>query len=645
MLSEKKILNIIKYGPVLPLIILSALITFFSIEDKNEDLKKEIETVKINYLNENKQLVKNEINKVVYLINLEIEKSKETLKKNIKEKVYEAHRVATNIYNSSIENENKNNLTREQIFDTIKYALTGMSYNGNKGYFFIDDINGTKLLQPFNKSFEGKNFLEFEDSKGYKFVKNRIEVIKNKSEAFDSYYWFKPNNKVDLYEKISFYKYFEPYNVSIGTGEYMEDFEKKLKQKVLNWIKRIKDNDDSYIFVYDKDGVCLAHIKEEYIGKNRIDLQDKNGNYILRDILEISKNKKEGFVNYFSSYSGSFDSSDKISYVKLLKKWNWTLGTGFYLDKLNDEIKVIEKELTENKKLLINKILILSAIITLFLILISFYISNIIANRFTNYKMELDNEMAKTIEKEKLLVQHSKLAMMGEMIGNIAHQWKQPLSVISMSNTLLKLANEDVSFSSKEKKDEAIESINNSVMHLSQTIDDFKNFFDPYKEKISFSIEESFEKTFKLVSSQFRDSKIEIVKNIEDIKILGFQNQLLHVLINILKNSRDEVLKSDDKKENKYFIFIDVYKKDNSVIIKIKDTLGGIQEKIINNIFDPYFSTKKKNGGTGIGLYMSKQIVEDHMDGKIEALNVEYEYEGVFYKGAEFTITLPLNAK
>ncbi|WP_419764297.1 MAG: cache domain-containing protein [Arcobacter sp.] len=642
--NEKYILNIIKYGAIVAVVLFSLIITNIFIKQKKQDLDTDIQTLQNNYLNQNKIIIKKEIYNIIDLINDEIEKSEESLKESIKKKVYEAYRVASILYEgeSSDLNGTGHHHSKEHILNTIKRALTGMSYNNARGYFFMDDINGVKILQPFNKAFEGKNMMEFEDANGYKFVKKISQTIKEKTEAYDKYYWYKPNDKTKVYEKISFYKYFAPYNAVIGTGAYVVDFEQELKKKILNWIKKIRYGDNGYIFIYDKNGVCLSHIVEENIGKNRINIQDKNGNYPIKDVLTFAKEKKEGYINYLSTYNNNMKSSNKIAYVKLFEKWDWIIGTGFYLDGLDKNIQQKEKELIKNNELVINKILNISIVVTVFLIAISFYVSSIISKRFTSYQKNIQEEINKTIEKEKLLVQQSKMAVMGEMIGNIAHQWKQPLSLISMSNTLVKLNKEHKGLNTKKEINEAIENIDNAIIHLSTTIDDFRNFFDPHKKKTLFSTQSIFEKTFKLIDSEFKTSNIEIIKNIDDVKISGYQNELLQVLINIIKNAKDEFLKKETNK--KQFLFIDAYKEDDYVYIKIRDNVGGIPEDIINDIFTPYFTTKEDSDGTGIGLYMSRQIIEN-MDGKLEASNVEFEYENQQYKGAQFQITLPINSK
>jgi signal transduction histidine kinase len=640
--NEKNILNLIKYGAIVPVIIFSFIITYIFINQKKQDVKNEVEILKANYLNENKKIVKYEVENIISLINDEISKSEESLKESIKNKVYEAYKVANILYTEeSNDFLNEQTRSKERILTTIKHALTGMSYNNNRGYFFMDDINGVKLLQPFNKEFEGKNMLNYEDAKGYKFVKKISETIKNKTEAFDKYYWYKPNDKTQAYEKISFYKYFEPYNVVIGTGEYTLDFQEKIKKKVLEWITRFRYNENGYIFVYDLNGNCLSDIRKECIGQNRLKVKNSKGDFVVKDILNFAKANKEGYLDYLSTYNANYKSSAKISYIKLFEKWNWVIGNGFYLDRLDSVIKQREIELTKNSNQVINKILIISSIMTLILIAISFYVSNIIATKFKEYRENLDLETKKTIKNEMLLIQQSKMAIMGEMIGNIAHQWKQPLSLISMSNSLLRLNKENESHNSEEEISEAIDNIDNSVIHLTTTIDDFRNFFNPSKEKTYFNIETIFEKTLKLINSEFKTSNIEIVKNIKETYLSGYQNELLQVFINIIKNAKDESIKNPNRTQKQY-VFIDVFEDKTFLYIKIKDTNGGIPKDILSDVFKPYFTTKKEIGGTGIGLYMSKQIITN-MNGEINATNEEFQYNNETYIGAQFSIKLPKN--
>jgi len=241
--------------------------------------------------------------------------------------------------------------------------------------------------------------------------------------------------------------------------------------------------------------------------------------------------------------------------------------------------------------------------------------------------------------KDYILSQQSKMAAMGEMLVNIAHQWRQPLSLISTISTGIKIKKE-VDDLSDEEFFNSMDTINNSTQYLSNTIEDFRNFFNKNKEKKKFKVESIINKTLKLVSAQFVNHSIKVVKDIDNVEIVALENEFLQVLINILNNARDALISMD--KKDKY-IFINVYKKnEKSVCISIKDNANGINENIIDKIFEPYFTTKYKAQGTGIGLYMSEEIITKHMYGKIEVNNTSYKYKDKEEIGAQFIITLPL---
>jgi two-component system, NtrC family, sensor kinase len=640
--SEKTILAIIRFGAVIPTLIFSFLITYTIIKQKDETLNKEIETFKSEFINKEKLHIKNEIDRVVDSINYEIKKSDEDLKAFLKERVYEAHKIASNIYNvESTFLSNKNINRNDHALKTIKYALEGMLYNEGNGYIFIDDINGVKILQPLNKEIEGQSLLEYKDINGYQYMKKVTETIKNKSETYDEYYWYKSKDDKTTYKKISFYKYFEPLNFAIGTGEYYVDFEKKIQNNLLKKIQGVRLEDNSYIFIFNKQGNYLSHFYENKIGTNGFNLKDANGKYFLKDMFEYAEKNKQGYVQYLaSSKPGSnLKNVEKISYVRYLDKWDWMIGTGFYLDELNNKINKKEAKLKKEHEIIINNIILLSILLTLILLVISLLISKVIEKKFNNYKKEIKKEINNTIKKERLLVQQSKMAIMGEMIANIAHQWKQPLSVISTVSTGIKIQKE-LNCLNDEEIVEGMNNINNSAQYLSHTIDDFRNFFKSDKTKINFRFLDIFEDTIKLISPQFTNNNIQFIKNIDNTEIYGYRNELLQVLINIFKNAKDEFIQLD--KNQKKFIFVDSYKEDTNYIIKIKDNAGGISPNIIEKIFEPYFTTKEDYEGTGIGLYMCKQIING-MNGEIKVKNSEYEYENQKYKGAEFIISMQLN--
>ena len=249
-------------------------------------------------------------------------------------------------------------------------------------------------------------------------------------------------------------------------------------------------------------------------------------------------------------------------------------------------------------------------------------------------QVKIQNELK---EKEVLLSQQSKMAAMGEMIGNIAHQWRQPLSVITTAASGIQIQR-DFGTLKDEELVHAMKEIMKSSNYLSHTIDDFRDFFKPNKEKITVDLEEIMEKTLGLVSSKFKNLEISIIKNFEKISLYGLDNELIQAFMIILNNASEAFENKDIKKA----LFIDMKKEDDSIVISFKDNAGGIPDDIISRIFEPYFTTKHKSQGTGIGLYMTEEIIVKHMKGSIEVKNITFTYENIEYIGANFTIKLPI---
>ena len=250
-------------------------------------------------------------------------------------------------------------------------------------------------------------------------------------------------------------------------------------------------------------------------------------------------------------------------------------------------------------------------------------------------------DISDQIHNQELLYHQSKIASLGEMLGNIAHQWRQPLSIISTIATGAKLKKELNILDDKEFIDN-MEKINNHTQYLSSTIDDFRDFFssnDYIKNKIN--LKDSLKKAFSLVKDAYKSSNIKIIQNLdEDTSLLYNENIFIQAIINILNNAKDALNKLENKSLDKY-VFISLKKEKDFYIIKIKDNANGVNEEYIDKIFEPYFTTKHKEQGTGIGLYMSNQIITKHLKSEITVQNVKYTYLKKEYKGAEFCIIIP----
>ena len=241
-------------------------------------------------------------------------------------------------------------------------------------------------------------------------------------------------------------------------------------------------------------------------------------------------------------------------------------------------------------------------------------------------------ETLKQKEQEQLLIQQTRLAAMGEMIGNIAHQWRQPLNALGLVFQNLKFSY-DIGELNDEVMNRTVGKADMLTKSMSKTIDDFRNFFRPNKAKEYFDINKSVLDAIDLVESTFEHHNIKLEKDFkeEKIVILGFPNEFSQVVLNIISNAKDALL--ENKIENP-IVNIETKIEDKYVCVSIKDNALGIKDEIINKIFEPYFTTKHEVQGTGIGLYMSKIIIEKNINGQIIVENT--------HEGAKFIIKLPL---
>ena len=241
---------------------------------------------------------------------------------------------------------------------------------------------------------------------------------------------------------------------------------------------------------------------------------------------------------------------------------------------------------------------------------------------------ELNRLRKQITEQQEIMIEQQKLASMGEMIGNIAHQWRQPLNALGLVLQNIKKAYE------RDRLDAAYleKAVNKGKMlttKMSTTIDDFRNLIKSKKLKESFFIKDVVNEVIEMVEASLKNHNIEMILELdESLKTTSYPNELFQVLVNLVNNSKDAFMEQNKSG----FIIIKSYKKDNDIVVEIIDNAGGIPFENPNKVFEPYFTTKDK--GTGIGLYMSKMIIEQDMKGSLNVENIE--------DGAKFSIKLPI---
>lgn len=494
----------------------------------------------------------------------------------------------------------------------------------------------------------------------------------NYKKNFDNYYKYFTKHLVSFYEKQTQLAQNDPQKLKelLKSQPFLKNIETKKADDKSRYCSKIQQNrsfldmclEENKIFYkiivplkhgnfqeYTLDARVLLKSFQDYDGSNGIlltgddDISNniflnayKNSEYFKQLIEKCKASKDNSIVEFLSKYYVKKE-------VKLLDFQGKVVAKAmFYLDITKDK-KAFD---TLTKKSLLSSVLlfILASIVVYYFF--GYLIRRIRKNEDElkrinkNLEFTIENEIKHrlqvqekaTKEKQKsnrLLMQQSKLAMIGEMIGNIAHQWRQPLMQLGAIMMYFDAYNEKGKLTT-ERLNKKLNEGNSIIEYMSKTIEDFRNYYKPEKQKEVFSIRSSIESALFIVNSALKNANIQVKTSCkEDFKIKSYKNEFSQALLNIIINAKDILIERQIKNS---LICIDVTKNEDKIQISIKDNAGGIDPKNIEKIFDPYFTTKHKSQGTGIGLYMSKMIIETNMGGSIDVKNSE--------DGAEFVITL-----
>lgn len=636
--------------PILSLVLVSIVLVglvsaYFPIKMIQERTDSQIQERKQNYTQEHKERVLEEVYFVKDTIQYEIQQIEEKLKASLKDRVTTALGIAQYTYDTY-----KDKLDKEQIKEKIAQALKAIRFDNKDNYFFMYD-NKTKVIfgHPM-REFIGKDMTSYTDAEGLNLMKSDAKILANKKIGFNKIHFLKPDDGKEQLPKLTCIGKFEPLDLVIGTGEYFDDTEKATKRAVIDRFSQPMHNKrDKYLVildVHDIDGgdnfatVLLNKNRTELVGNKVSDKgKDAKGNRFRKNFLDLIKEKGEGYSEYWYQKPSTGRPAAKVSYVYFQKDWKWIILSGFYYEDLEEEIATMqEKAKKQTQEAVYNTLLLvflLSSLVVFAAILVSFRIDKTIkeyAEKIVNY----ENHKRK---QETMLMEQSKLASMGEMMSNIAHQWRQPLATISMEVNNILVDIELDSLQTQELKKTSKE-IMDQTKYLSKTIDDFRDFIKGDRTKRSFNLKKNINNFIHLVQGSIKNNNIQVILDLkDDIQIQGYENELIQCWINMFHNAKDAFVQNGIEKR---LLFISTFQENNTAIIKIKDNAGGIQEEIVSKIFEPYFTTKHKSKGTGLGLHMVYNLIVDGMFGTIQADNVDYSYEEASYRGAEFTISLPL---
>jgi diguanylate cyclase (GGDEF)-like protein len=384
--DERTLLTFIKFAPLSIVLLFSLVVTYIVISDNVDKVRYEIESTRSNFITSQKDLIKSEVNRVYNQIAFEKNRAIDELKKNIQARIYEAHAIATEIH------QNNKDKDPQAVIELIRNALRTIRFNNGRGYFFVYNMQGKNILHPILPHLEGKNLWDYQDVNGAYVVRDMGRISKRQGEGFYNWWWVKPQNKRVQYEKVGFGKYFEPYDWFIGTGEYVVDFENDIKTRLLERIDEVRFGKNGYIFVLEQTGKVLAHYNKDYIGINNIELKDRNGYALVKEAIRVSQ-QGEGYIQYIDPLMPSTGQpAEKISFVKGVSDWDWTIGSGTYISEIEDYLgkKIADIEADNDEQVV--KIAAAGILIASILITLSIMLSRGIDRRFHSYQTRIDND-------------------------------------------------------------------------------------------------------------------------------------------------------------------------------------------------------------------------------------------------------------
>ncbi|WP_321279030.1 cache domain-containing protein [Marinifilum fragile] len=628
---------------------------------KFNEFNTESNNLKKDYIEEQKDILVSKTHECIDFINYQNTRAESRLKNRLQYFVNQAHLIAVYIYE-----QNKGKLSDIEIKRRIKEAISPLRFTNDRGYIFINTLSGKGILYPSSKENENKSLINFKDINDNYIVKNEVELMKYKDSGFTKYVNNKKvKNKFNAYTKISYIKKFTPYNWYFGSFAYLDDIQPEIQKEALIRISQINMNQDNYFFVYKKDGTCLLHADSASIGKNFKDYSNKTRRENVKQLINAAQLEESGFISYKDP---SKEDAEKISYIKLIKKWDWIIGAGLYTDELDKNIEIARAELRGNVQKYILQIVLLIVIAIVIIYITSKTISVKMKQNFTSinnffrkistelHQVDVDElyfsefqDMGTTInrmidirtQKEKeLQIAREKAEesdrLKSSFLANMSHEIRTPMNAIIGFSELLQ--EDDLPFETRQQFFTHIRNSGNSLLNLINDIIDFSKI-ESGKLKISktyYSLNQLFDELYhafqKIKSSKGKDHiELKFTKGLKESESVIYTDPLR--LKQIITNLVENALKFTEKGS----IHVSYQLNENKLIFAVEDTGIGISPEKQKIIFSRFRqaddSHARRYGGTGLGLSISKKLAE--------LLNGDMWVESTENIGSSFFVSIP----
>ena len=412
MRKRTNFISLIKLWGIIFLIGIGASIVAIDVIASYRDFNSRADRMRADYIARQKQIIKQEVNRVVDLISYEKEQSEILTRSKIKSRVYEAYSIAQNIWQ-----QNKTAKSKAQIQQMILDALRPIRFEYGSGYYFATRLDGVEILFADKPEMEGLNMLDVQDTRGQYVIKDMINIVRQSGEGFYEYHWTKPDSAGNDFKKISFIKRFEPYDWFIGTGLYVDDVEDQIKANLLSTISRIRFGKEGYIFINRLNGDALVSNGMLFSGTKKLWEVFNKDPEKMKDIFEKEYNaalKPEGDYIYYShiKLTNPDKESPKASFIYGIPDLQWLVGAGVYLDDVETDIALMQTKLNHQvKEKMLYFILIVMGIVALFFLFFNWLnrglkndFNHIVSffNRAAHSDEEIDREPIKFVEFDQM---------------------------------------------------------------------------------------------------------------------------------------------------------------------------------------------------------------------------------------------------
>ena len=371
MRKKKSLALAILSGMVVVTMVPICLLGGFFISNEYQAYRNKIAQVSERLYSERRRMLRQEVEEAVNFIAFKKQQQVSDVRQRIRQRVYEASALAQHLYQTY-----NGKMSETKLKDLVRESLRPLRYNDGKGYFFATTLDGTEELFADRPTVEGKNILTLKDTRGKSVIKDMIALVKKQNEGFYSYHWSKPEQPGRDYPKVSFVKYFSPFNWFIGTGAYLDDLDDSIRKESLTMIESKKFGHGGYLFAGTYEGVSLTG---PACGANLFDVVDKNGFFVVRELIAKARSGG-GFVRCCQLPENGHSEREKLSYVVGLPDCQWYVGAGIYIDDLESEMARIKQEMAG--KIRGHFLLVILAI--LFLLVLAFLVSWLLWYRVRN---------------------------------------------------------------------------------------------------------------------------------------------------------------------------------------------------------------------------------------------------------------------